>query len=1277
MSKKILSAVLAIAMMLSMCTGLMTSAAPDYQADRDALQAAISELYLKGPSISDYAQDYVVEQSGIVSWQTVKARNQVFACYFHGDVDNEPASIDNAGKADGNDPSYFIRPNTTIPAAYAGYAQYSYGNGDSRGTIGGAQMSELSKVTEGILLYAASAWMYGATPDMEGVDPEFNAARNSVVKNATAVVKGFLSFLRSEVGAYALNNITADDENKPVKYAEIVWAWRQQYAYKYNANYGVNPFEELDETLFNEWWTILVGNNLVAALAFPGWYTFEEMRANAEVAPLLNSFERLYRAAQTVKLNGVLYYEFMTGTKVELENAWKALVNALLAKYTFNKPEGVSAVEAVKAVHTLIEVIEFYDLYISDAYQNIYTSVDKELLSNVAFAKMLIEWISNNSSPISIAYFMGADYFVEFTNKIIAGIAALDPSTSNLALSDAEIDAGVALINQAQVLLDAWKFWGNKSVDTVERQVYDDLAYGIAALKAMLPYDAASKATYIIKEGTTELVAYDFDGTKLVKKNNAAYIEFAPNFFAYVRFVDILNAAYSAFNSQVRVWNANLETLDPVGITNTYNNQKLFAVLRDYDHLAGCWTTFTGSGERIWYTNDCDAVDDAKFLQILRGLIWPVIAGNDRDTSNGVDDDYAYDQMETFAAMYREAAAGYHKWNYGFYASSKYFNDVSFAGNSWNWQTGKIEGLKNGYDVVADRLLSMVSYLTVDGAELANIYRYVTLAMWNHFAPNENGALHQHPEAFVGGNSAQKGSLRYNFEQTLLPLFDAVGNEGKNKNLAELTKMYNRFMAATRALLTEDRGQPLLDQFLADIQSWVVTNKVSMDNNPWALYEKLCAVFGDPNAGTPSILLLPKDAAESYLYYNLTLKVVLNDKSPANKYAWKDQFVSEIYNKIAAASKALESVNVSNYDTEWVEKYNEVRNQCGYFLKMINLDAADGFAAVNNSDIPLWAVLNLYNQILEVNGEKGDHTVSALELYKTTALDPVLSAAYGKNINDYATDNAAGNKIWLAYTQAYANALTVRNDTRAPKSEVDAAAEALANAIDALADIAKAEPSATVADINNKIAEAEALIARADVEAASVDALEAAIKEAKAFVNDLKYVTTYVNADIDAAIADLQAAIDAVNDEVYFADDLAAYLSFVGQSAKVNADNYTAESYKAFVLAYNEAKAVAETTTNASAYLAAKALVEAAYNALEEPEMSKTLVAAVAKLAELKAVDTKDYSAESVAAYNAAVAALEAAIEVAAEDDVLLDLIAKAYLAKANLAIANPITLDD
>lgn len=1302
MSKKLLSAVLAIAMMLSMCTGLMTSAASDYEADRAALKEAIRELTIKGPSISESALEFIFHELVIVSGDDLLERNKVFEVFSTSrNLRGEPLHLNNTGKADGNNPAYFLKGDVStveaqqaiIPDTFEAYAKYAYdaqhqtpgsdqGNRWLEGWVNCSMFIEtsyLSKVAEGILLYAASVWYFGEQPELEGiVDEKFNVRRNALVKEATALIKSFISFLRGQVGAYALNNLTAADENKPSLYAEKAWAWRQQYAYKYHANYGVNPFEGLEDTLVNEWWTILVGNNLVTALAFPGWYSFEEMRANSTVAPLLNTFERLYRAAQTVKLNGVLYYEFVVGTKADLENSWKALVNALLSKYTFTAPAGISAVEAVKSIHRLQEVLDFYDLYISDAYLNIYTSVDKELLSKVTFAKMLVEWVDANANSTSVIYYMGVEYFAELADNIIAGIEALDPTVSNLALTNEDIDTGVALINEGQVLLDAWgnifKNYSAKDPNGAnynQRIAYDALKAAIADLKVMLPYDAASKATYVIKANTTDYVRVDFDGSNIVAKNNAATIEFAPNYFAFLRYYDALVLAVNFFNSAVDEWNSRTEILDPVAIANNYSYKKLVNVLLKYDFLAG-FQVYSDGGSDLWYINDRDVLDPFKYQQILKDAIWPYVTGG-AHVGGPVNDDKAWDQMVVFSEMFQEACARLNGDSY----STTYFNEVDFSGNSWDWSTGKVTGLKNGWDTIAAQLEEMLAYLTVDMSQLLNIYRYVTLTMWNVFDPN-NGAvtgIQKDGNSFAGGAANIKGSLIYNFQQTLLPLFSICDNSTR-VNLADLTKMINRFLSCTRALLTEDRGQPLFDQFLADINSWAVTSKVGMDNNPWALYEKLCEVYGTP--GISSALKLPvmNDEPEPYLYYNLTLKSVLNYNSNANKYSWKDQFVRNIYEPIAAASQALATVNVSNYDTEWVEKYSEVRDQCGYFLNMINLNAADGHAAVNNSDIPLWVVLNLYNQILEVNGEKGEHTVSALELYKTTALDPVLAEAYGKNMNDYNTVGE-GNKIWLGYTQAYANALKVRNSTRAPKAEIDAAAAALVSALEALANIAKAEPSATVEDLNNVIAEATALLARVDVEAASADALDAAIKEAKDFVNDLRYVVTYTKADIDAAIDALQAAIDAVNEEVYFADDLAAYLSFVGQSAKVNADNYTEESYKAFVLAYNEAKAVAETTTNASAYLAAKALVEAAYNALEEPEMSKTLVAAVAKLAELKAVDTAAYSAESVAAYNAAVAALEAAIEAAAEDDVLLDLIAKAYLAKANLAIANPITLDD
>ena len=80
MSKKILSAVLAIAMVVSLCASLFTvstSAASDYEADRAALKDAIVELFVKGPSVDNQTIAYL-KDTGVISNKDVKDREKVF-----------------------------------------------------------------------------------------------------------------------------------------------------------------------------------------------------------------------------------------------------------------------------------------------------------------------------------------------------------------------------------------------------------------------------------------------------------------------------------------------------------------------------------------------------------------------------------------------------------------------------------------------------------------------------------------------------------------------------------------------------------------------------------------------------------------------------------------------------------------------------------------------------------------------------------------------------------------------------------------------------------------------------------------------------------------------------------------------------------------------------------------------------------------------------------------------------------------------------------------------
>lgn len=1313
MSKKILSAVLAIAMMLSMCTALFTSAASKtpYADDRDALQAAIKELFVKGPSISNDAIKFLLDAEAIAG-EDLLARNEVFVVNYA----YEDLEFDNTDKVDGSDLSYFVKSDA-VPAVYDAYAQYGYTN----------------NAFEGVLLYAASVYYFGQSPDtLKGLTDinEFNAARNELVKEATALINGLISYMKGQVGA---------DSDKPAAYAADFASWKQNYIAKYNINYGVNPFDGIDEVLFNEWWTILVGSSLVSSVTFPGWYTVEELRADASIAPVLAAFEKAYKSAQAAKGEGVLYYDFVKGTKVDLDKAWDNLVNAILSGYEVETPAGVSALEQIKAFNTLVEVLAVYNTYVADSYQNIYTASDKELISNVLFAEMLVEWIASNDNPTSVIYFVGADYFNEITNNIIAGIAALDYAVSNRLLSDADINEGVALINQAQVLLLAWDFWADKEAGTAEKIAYDALAEAVALLKGMLPYAAGDKIAYVIAADSTDIIAYDFDGTKLAGKNNEATVVFEPNFYAFLRLYDTLVAVINEFNKTVVAWEGKTAILDPVAITTVYNKKSLATVLTTYDFIAG-YEVIANDDGTVTYSGAA-VLDYAKYQALLAAIIYPaIVGGNEAGRSQGhiiggksgwldhdqVKENQAYGELVEFINQFEQAMLIYNgtmDWNapesvyrYDWHIDSINQNKNKFRikGDSWSWQSGTLSGQNNGYAAIATQLATKLSNVTVDFAKLLNVYQFIVTTLFAHFQGASNSAgsdgnpdnwkFGANPVWYGGGwwDSAffykaasynvndsyagfcNDGSVYDNFWYAHNHWEEKVTNQGNRPTITVMQAYYDEVLTCVKAMLT-DRGEALLDAWIADVMTWVAVETIS-DAADWELYETLCARFGDPTKGQIKNFPLPKEENQLYLYYDLTLAMVVGNEfcDAANIYAGKDTFIEMFYNPMLEASMAFEYVDVSGYDTEWAERYAEAREQIGYFLLNIDINAnvstTGGHKAARSmikTDITLSATLDLLNEINALVAEKEEHSVSALELYKTTELDPVLAAAWGKNANDYETSSAAAKKVWTAYTEAYADALVVRNTARAPKSEIDATIAALAGALDALAEIAKEDSAATVADLNNKIAEAEALFNRADVEAASVEALAVAIADAKAFVAELRYNVTFVDADIDAAVAALDAAIAAANEDAFLADDLAAYLAEVAAEVEANAENYPADAYNAFVAAYNEAKAIAELTTDEEAYLAAKELVAAAYDALVNPAMSKTMEAAVEKLAELKAVDTADCSAASVAAFEAALADLEAGIEAGADDEAILDLITKAYLAKANLVVNNAETLDD
>lgn len=1390
MSKKLLSAVLAIAMVVSLCASLFTvgtSAATSYESDREALKESIVELFVKGPTVNETVIKYLIDtgvltvvydcNGNAITTEEEIERNKVFNVAYSVCSKDGKVYTTETGKADGTDVRYFLN-DAGLLKSYDKYLSAwkklcsSAGEGLGGEIIGSAanfttdDSIALREITSYILYYAASAYYYGQDADELIVDSTFNAGRNNVVKSATKLVKDLISDLKKEIGAKT---------DKPANYADAYTEWTTWYHNNaYNPNYGVNPYgsSNYDEVLVNNWASILQGYN---GYAFPIWYSFADMRADTTVAPLLNVFERLYRAAQTNNVEKVLYYDFVTGQKAELENAWNALCNALLAKYQWTKPTAASASEQIKAYHDMLKVVEFYDKYISDAYQNIYTSANQELLANVAMAKLVADFTGDSAIKI---YAIGADYFNNLATAIVNGIAALDPAAAGLALVDSDIKEGTDLINEAQALLSYYSSWASSS-NSSYKEAWNSLNEAVTDLKVMLPYDASSAAIYTIKANTSD-ATLDLDGSTKNTSNSAIVVTFTPNYFAFVRFVAKLEAALADMVSAIATYNNNIENLDKVQSSSSLDKAALKEVLLKYDFLAGLNLGYDKTFDKVYILWSEDVFFEL-YLYFCSQFIAGIVTSDSNlsyDTgdilSSDIDDKQAADQYGLFCEMFYEAIVIFNEEKQA--SDTEHFSNVKFKTSSWDWTTGTIGGEVNGYAAIAEKLVNFLPYITAELEEIINLYAFISDELARHFGfgevlfgwyegsnkddylTDEHYPDFKTPANYPGFETKTITSINSlnewfedHFGESLTDILDsladsstmdlssaiknfvkeyldeikaivemiyigkevtvvsageyyeammayyelyalchALDNDSNYKvedsyvNASILNDAYNTFIKEIKDLLTDERGDKLVDEFVADVIDWKNTSFVKHDdeiaNEPWFLYEKL------NEADMWKALTLPEDAAEPYLYYTFTLAHVAEHEFGGNKYENGAQFTATIYNPLKNKSKALDKYNVSGYDREWSEKFAEIRKVAGYVLELI--DVKDGSEI--DSDIPLWYVLNVITALDDVLDEQDEHTTSAIEAYKVANLYSVIESASDKSVYDYITDTEEGAAVWAAYEAAYAAAIAAKYDLRMPKSEIDDVVAKLNAAVEALELVKKPESSSTTADLEAKIVEAEALLARADdldtaAKVKAVENLKTAITDAKQFLVNFKYETAYNNSyDIDAQIADVQAAIDNVDDLLYFADDLAAYLGFVANAAKVNEALYTADSYAAFVLAYEAAKEVAAVTDyKASVYVAAKASVSAAYQALAfipEPEMTKTFEAAVAKLAELKAVSTEGYTAESVAAFEAAVDALEAGIEEVADDDVLLELIANAYIAKAQLAsveIKNPITCDD
>ena len=209
MSKKIISAILVMAMIVSMSVtaivgSLGAAAATDYEADRATLKALIQKLVVYGPDLEDRTYT-LLEQTGILTWNNDAGNYQEYidrANYWGPDGPNAYIFL-GAGDTVGQ---HFVESNSGVTVAGKVEWVKELADGQTWLELASANVSN-------IVEYAASAWYFGQDANNEIVDPSFNEGRNAVVKAATGMINYIFNALKGEV--------TSTD--KPAAYANLYY----------------------------------------------------------------------------------------------------------------------------------------------------------------------------------------------------------------------------------------------------------------------------------------------------------------------------------------------------------------------------------------------------------------------------------------------------------------------------------------------------------------------------------------------------------------------------------------------------------------------------------------------------------------------------------------------------------------------------------------------------------------------------------------------------------------------------------------------------------------------------------------------------------------------------------------------------------------------------------------------------------------------------------------------------------------------------------------------
>lgn len=1366
MSKKIISAILAMAMIVSMSVtaivgSLGAAAATDYEADRDTLKALIQKLVVYGPELEE--RTYILlEQTELLTWNKDKSEYQEYLdrAAFWGNED--PDNYIFLGKGDTLG-QHFVESNGGVNVA--GKVEWVKELAD------GQTWLELAKANvSNIVEYAASAWYFGQDANNEIVDPSFNEGRNAVVKNAATMINYIFNALKGEV--------TSSD--KPSGYAALYNSRRYMGFFNdgsfYNQSIGFNPYVYIigDHDYWHDdqfWGDKALGQYPVR------WYTFAEAR---QIAPdEVFAFEIALRELAMKKADnngaGVLYWDFLDGDYAEFRAIINNLVDKLIGKIEMYFGDAADFTAQYKAFLKLEIIVDLYDKYIKDVYNNIYTASAAQLLNDVLYAKRIIDYIREKDSNARLMILALTD-FNALIDKIVAGIKAVDPRPEQT-LSAANVAEGTELVRKAEALLKNWPR------NDANKAVWDRLDSAKEDLKTMLPAAAGESVLAIVPADVRSIK----DLTGVDVKNDRVTVEFEPNWFSYWKFSALLKAALDAFNAHIT--NGVLPDIqtsipaDPKSVIEEINKYAFLAgyvgpilklvdgeiVMVDiYEDGVGPDTPLDNILASITYSfylfdnvESRDKVPTKPTKTILSFLkhrinndeglgqydelagvtsIYELVVGYARGNNlTATDDDFTsdvlkYTDINDDTMMLNQDAALDSVYNFLetlFEVALEVRDnfDYSEIGVGFDWTIPNGTPVETGDAVTGDlastgyigRIRAALKLLTADITKLVQIYGWIFYNVCDVLDIDITTAEKDDKILTVLEAQAGQGVL-----SEILPCITDPANYPKDyfakaksaattlaKLLAEnqyetpatktsIIKAYDNFVKALKAYILTAEGAAKFDAFVDDCY-YIVDHYFGEPDS--YNYEQLI----DKLAAGANTIFLAKiaDAKNCYQYFQMKLEHAVEDTHENiaiyNLYFGGEDWapyenVSPLKKNYLDPMNALVGNNdVTGYTRDFADKYQELRRIGALVLGCIVGDEDAGYTVEDNDlkDMPVWYAEKVLEELSNAWASRGDYSVSVLRAYKSE-LEALLREADGKNVYEYKTNTDEAKTIWDAFVTAYANAQYVALDDRAPKADVDDAVAALKAAMANLAKIEAVDGASNKDTLAAKIADAEALYARANVteDKAAKDNLTVAISEAK---KALQWTITVLNStDLDAIIKNVDNAMTALAKSMYTGKDLKKDTKVL--ELQVVVDLYTEASYRKFANAVEAAYAMAEADT------ATESQMKAAYKSVadrfadlklapvEEPVVEpEVVIVEVEKpsvvLEQAKAIykeandgyakAVEGCTADTAAAYKAAIDTLKADIDKPADDAKLLSSIIALNLAKAGLTVDVPDTFDD